>query len=62
MEKSKPRPGKVGRKPLEDKKIAVSIYRPKSHYKALGGMETAREILNRAMDRAVNQVTKSKTK
>lgn len=37
---------KPGRKPLEDKKIPVTIYRPKSELLSLGGMTSVRVLLN----------------
>jgi hypothetical protein len=37
---------KVGRRPVADKKIPVTIYRPKSEITALGGLEKTRETLN----------------
>lgn len=37
---------KTGRKPIEDKKVPVTIYRPKSEINALGGLVSARTIIN----------------
>lgn len=37
---------KPGRKPLEDKKIPVTIYRPKSEIQNLGGLPSVRNLIN----------------
>lgn len=37
---------KAGRRPIADKKIPVTIYRPKSEINELGGLAKTREVLN----------------
>jgi hypothetical protein len=41
--------GKAGRKPIEDKKIPVTVYVPQSVISDLGGIENAREISLKAL-------------
>jgi hypothetical protein len=41
---------KVGRKPIDDKKIPVTIYRSKSNMDKLGGRQNVRKMLNTYLD------------
>lgn len=41
---------RLGRKPIDDKKIAVTIYRKKSDLEQLGGMIKVREIINQFIE------------
>ena len=37
---------KLGRKPIADKKVPITVYRPKSEVSKLGGLPTIRTLLN----------------
>ena len=41
---------KTGRKPIEDKKIPITIYRAKSEVMKMGGVSEARRIINNYID------------
>lgn len=45
---------KLGRKPVEDKKVPVTIYRVKSEIEKLGGLQQCRKILNDSITQLVN--------
>lgn len=43
---------KIGRKPIDNKKLPITIYRTKSEIEKMGGLQKSREILNNLLDNA----------
>lgn len=44
-----------GRKPIEDKKIPITIYRPKSQVNELGGLSNVRSQMNEFIDNILSK-------
>ena len=45
---------KSGRKPIDDKKVPITIYRKKSDVDKLGGGKSAREMINELINSKLN--------
>jgi hypothetical protein len=52
---------KIGRKPIANKKMPITIYRPKNEIEKMGGLSDARRIINKLVDEFIESKTDIQT-